>query len=149
MQHVSFPAKRGRYVKLVGLSSVNGAVFAGANELNVWGKRVNPPPVALPKAGMSVVSFDSQETEGEDGAAANAIDDDSSTFWHTEWLAQEAAYPHHIAVDLGASHPLTSISVQGRPGTNLNGRIKDYQVYVSSDGTSWGSPSSHGMNPGA
>lgn len=144
VQHVTFPAKRGRYVKLVGLSSVNGAVFAGANELNVWGKRVNPPPVPLSKAGMTVVSFDSQETEGEDGAAANAIDDDSSTFWHTEWLAQEAPYPHHLAVDLGASHTLTSISVQGRPGTNLNGRIKDFQVYISSDGSSWGSPAASG-----
>ncbi|GAA6526996.1 endo-alpha-N-acetylgalactosaminidase family protein [Intrasporangium sp. DVR] len=143
VQHLEFTAKQGRYVKLVGLSSINGAPYGGASELNVWGLRVNEPPTALPKAGMSIHSFDSQELEGENGAATNAIDEDPSTIWHTEWYAQVTGYPHHIAVDLGASHDLTAISVQGRP-TGSNGRIKDYEVYVSSDGTSWGQPVAKG-----
>lgn len=144
VQHLEFAAKRGRYVKLVGLSSINGAVFGGASELNVWGARVNEAPTALPKAGMTIHSFDSQELEGEDGRASNAIDDDPSTIWHTEWLAQVTDYPHHIAVDLGASHELTAVSVQGRP-TGSNGRIKDYEVYVSTDGTAWGQPAATGV----
>ncbi|HEY3004558.1 MAG TPA: discoidin domain-containing protein, partial [Kribbellaceae bacterium] len=36
---LTFPAKTGRYVKLLGLSSQNGAVFGGAAELNVFGSR--------------------------------------------------------------------------------------------------------------
>jgi endo-alpha-N-acetylgalactosaminidase len=43
-------------------------------------------------------------------------------------------------VDLGASQTLSAISVQGRPGSATNGRIKDYEVYVSTDGSSWGQP---------
>lgn len=138
VQHLTFPVTRGRYVKLVGLSSINGAVFGGASELNVWGKRVNQPALPIPKQDMTIHSFDSQEIDGEDGAATNALDGDSSTFWHTEWSAKEAAYPHFVAVDLGASHELGSITVQGRP-SGTNGRIKDYEVYVSADGQSWGS----------
>lgn len=138
VQHLTFPVKRGRYVKLVGLSSINGAVFGGASELNVWGKRVNQPALPLPKQDMKIHSFDSQEVEGEDGAAANVLDGDVSTIWHSEWSAKEAAYPHFVAVDLGASRELGSITVQGRP-SGTNGRIKDYEVYVSADGEAWGS----------
>ncbi|WP_148232347.1 endo-alpha-N-acetylgalactosaminidase family protein [Janibacter sp. HTCC2649] len=144
VQHLDFTAKPGRYVKLVGLSSINGAVFGGAGEINVWGKRVNEPPVALSKAPMSIQSVDSQETEGEDGAATNVLDDNPGTFWHTEWLNAETPYPHHIAVDLGASHTLSGISVQGRQDGNVNGPIKDYEVYVSADGTNWGTPVAQG-----
>ncbi len=144
VQHLDFPAKRGRFVKLVGLSSINGAVFAGAGELNVWGTRANAAPVPLPKDAMKVTDVDSQETEGEDGKASNVIDGETSTYWHTEWLNEEAPYPHHVTVDLGASTELTGISIQGRPGAEPNGRIKDYEVYVSADGTTWGAPVAKG-----
>jgi endo-alpha-N-acetylgalactosaminidase len=40
VQRVEFPAKAGRYVKFVGTSSLNGAVFGSAAELNVYGKKV-------------------------------------------------------------------------------------------------------------
>jgi endo-alpha-N-acetylgalactosaminidase len=36
-QRVDFTAKAGRYVKFVGTSSLNGAVFGSAAELNVYG----------------------------------------------------------------------------------------------------------------
>jgi endo-alpha-N-acetylgalactosaminidase len=144
VQHLDFTAKRGRFVKLVGLSSINGAVFAGAGELNVWGTRANAAPVPLPKDDMVVTETDSQETEGEDGKASNVIDGDTSTYWHTEWLDREAPYPHHVTVDLGASTTLSGISIQGRPGSEPNGRIKDYEVYVSADGTTWGTPVAKG-----
>ncbi|GAA1116755.1 endo-alpha-N-acetylgalactosaminidase family protein [Kribbella jejuensis] len=39
VQRVDFPAKPGRYVKFVGTSSLNGAVFGSAAEFNVYGTR--------------------------------------------------------------------------------------------------------------
>lgn len=143
VQHLDLPVTTGRYVKLVGLSSINGAVFAGAGELNVWGRLV-AQPTPLPKAGMSIASVDSEETVGEDGAAANVLDGDASSFWHTEWLDAETPYPHQVTVDLGATHSLVGVLHTGRPGTEQNGRIKGYQVLLSTDGTTWGTPVASG-----
>ncbi|RXZ49002.1 hypothetical protein ESP57_08550 [Agromyces fucosus] len=139
VQHLSFPAANARFVKLVGLNAINGAAFAGANEINVWGTR-EAAPTPLPKDAMSISDVDSEETEGEDGAATNVLDGDAASCWHSEWLNASPAYPHHVAVDLGGSHELRGISIQQRPGTEPNGRIKGYEVYVSADGTDWGSP---------
>lgn len=137
VQHLSFAATDARYVKFVGLSAINGAAFAGANELNVWGTRA-AAPIPLPKDGMTVIDADSEETEGEDGRAANVIDGDPGSCWHSEWLNASPAYPHHVSVDLGGVQELRAISIQQRPGTEPNGRIKGYEVYVSVDGTDWG-----------
>ncbi|HEY1105593.1 MAG TPA: endo-alpha-N-acetylgalactosaminidase family protein, partial [Agromyces sp.] len=139
VQHLALPATSARYVKLVGLNAINGAAFAGAGELNVWGTR-QAAPTPLPKEGMTVADVDSEEIEGEDGAAANAIDGDTATYWHTQWLGGSPAFPHHLTVDLGEANELRGISIQQRPGTEPNGRIKQFEVYVSADGEAWGDP---------
>ena len=54
----------------------------------------------LPPIGWKVVAVDSQETAGADNAAANAIDGDSSTIWHTRWN-EDLKLPHFITVDMG------------------------------------------------
>ncbi|MDF0513561.1 endo-alpha-N-acetylgalactosaminidase family protein [Agromyces sp. H3Y2-19a] len=143
VQHLSFAATDARYVKLVGLNAINGAAFAGANELNVWGTRA-AAPTPLPKDAMTVVDADSEETEGEDGHATNVIDGDPASCWHSEWLNASPAYPHHVSIDLGGAQELRGISIQQRPGTEPNGRIKGYEVYVSADGEDWGDPVASG-----
>ena len=50
--------------------------------------------------GWKVVSVDSQETAGADNSAANAIDGNASTFWHTRWN-DDLALPHHLTIDMG------------------------------------------------
>ncbi|MHA7248273.1 hypothetical protein [Arthrobacter tecti] len=40
MQPVEFAAKQGKFIKLVGVSSVGTSVHGGADELNVWGTPV-------------------------------------------------------------------------------------------------------------
>lgn len=143
VQHLSFAPVDARFVKLVGLSSINGAAFAGANELNVWGVR-EAAPIPLPKDAMTVVDVDSEETVGENGAAANLIDGSVSTIWHTQWLGGSPAFPHHVTVDLASSTGLRGISIQQRSGTEPNGRVKEYEVYVSDDGETWGAPAASG-----
>ena len=50
----------------------------------------------LPPTGWKVAAVDSQETAGEDNAAARAIDGNTSTFWHTalEQRSDAAAFHH-------------------------------------------------------
>src|SRR6478736_4380712 len=90
-------------------------------------------------AGWSLVSADSEETTAEDGQAANAFDDSTSTFWHTEYQNNKPAPPHEIVIDLGGNYSLTGMRYTPRQDDNQNGMVKDYEFYVSADKTNWGS----------
>jgi hypothetical protein len=106
-------------------------------------------------AGWSVPYVDSQELVGEDGAVENAFDGDPATYWHSRWLGtgpggspvfDPEPLPHELAIDLGGFYELEYLRYLPRQG-NSNGRIKNYEIYVSLDGTSWGSPVASGVFP--
>jgi len=86
--------------------------------------------------GWKVVSVDSQETTGADNSAANAIDNNSSTFWHTRW-ADDLALPHHLTVDMGATHRIAGFTYLPRQDGNPNGTVENYRFETSTDGVSW------------
>ncbi len=94
---------------------------------------------SLSKNNWSLQYFDSEELVGEDGAAINAIDDDVNTFWHTEWFNTDEPLPHEIQIDLGANYNIGGFQYLPRQ-TGVNGRIGDYEFYLSTDGVFWGSP---------
>ncbi|NEO32815.1 MAG: PKD domain-containing protein [Symploca sp. SIO3C6] len=85
----------------------------------------------------SAATADSQETVGENGRASNAIDGDLSTFWHTQWYNQTDPLPHHIDLDLGSPLTISGLTYLPRQDGSENGHIKDYEIYVSNDGTNW------------
>jgi len=90
----------------------------------------------LPPTGWKVVSVDSEETTGGDNGAANAIDGKSSTFWHTRWN-DDLALPHHLTVDMGASHHIAGFTYLPRQDDILNGTPERYQFETSVDGVNW------------
>jgi alpha-L-fucosidase len=94
------------------------------------------PFVGLPPTGWKVVGVDSQETAGADNAAANAIDGNSSTFWHTRWT-DNMALPHYITVDMGASHRIAGFTYLPRQDGNPNGTVESYRFETSTDGANW------------
>ncbi|MEV7521327.1 TIM-barrel domain-containing protein [Streptomyces sp. NPDC091371] len=95
----------------------------------------------LDKASWSLVSADSQETSAENGAAANAFDGSTSSIWHTAWSsAQPAPLPHEIQIDLGARYAVDSFRYLPRQDGGINGRIGQYEVYVSDSPGTWGTP---------
>ncbi|WP_412538868.1 discoidin domain-containing protein [Longispora sp. K20-0274] len=96
-----------------------------------------PAPGRIP--GLTVRSADSQETSAENGAAANAVDGNPSTIWHTQWSGANPPPPHEIQLDLHATYQVTSVYYLPRQ-TGTNGRIARYEVYVSADGVTWGTP---------
>jgi hypothetical protein len=79
---------------------------------------------------FSITGVDSEETVGEKAGAANAIDGDASTFWHTQWQGAQTPYPHWITIDLGAQYDVTGFAYTQRGGQS-NARMKDFEVYVS------------------
>src|ERR1035437_4503206 len=86
--------------------------------------------------GWKVVSVDSQETAGADNSAANAIDNNSSTFWHTRWSSDQAL-PHHITIDMGNSHRIGGFTYLPRQDGNPNGTVEKYRFETSADGVTW------------
>ncbi|MEI8408250.1 MULTISPECIES: family 20 glycosylhydrolase [unclassified Kribbella] len=105
------------------------------------GVRLSCVPAA--SSPVAVTYVDSEETAGEDGRAVNAIDGNPATFWHTEWSASQPPPPHEIQLDLGATKSVCAVTYQTRLNAT-NGRIADYEIYLSTDGTNWGEPVAKG-----
>jgi uncharacterized repeat protein (TIGR03806 family) len=100
----------------------------------------------IPRDRWLLSGVDSEEQDSEEnGAAANAFDGDPLTFWHTEWFASVTAYPHWIEIDLGAEYDVDGFRYLPRQDQSENGRIADYEFYVSADGVNWGEPVSSGV----
>ena len=81
---------------------------------------------------------------------ANAIDNNPSTIWHTDWQGDSIpGYPHWIALDLKQSCALRGLAVLPRQDM-ANGRVAEYAVYVSDTEEDWGRPVARGrLAPGA
>lgn len=92
--------------------------------------------VGLSPIGWKVVAVDSQETNQGDNAAANAIDGNSSTYWHTRWNS-DMTLPHYITVDMGVSHRIAGFTYLPRQDGNPNGTIESYRFETSTDGANW------------
>ncbi|AHH95510.1 endo-alpha-N-acetylgalactosaminidase family protein [Kutzneria albida] len=104
---------------------------------------LGPAPTRIPQSQLKVSAVDSQETAAENGSAANVLDGDPATIWHTAWSQSTAQPPHEIQLDLGGSRTVSCLYYLPRQ-TQSNGRIANYEVYTSADGVNWGSPAATG-----
>ena len=100
----------------------------------------------IPQNQLSVASVDSEQNAKYRGA--NSIDGNTKTMWHTTWKPIAAPFPHQITLQLSSSYTVTGLRYLPRQDGNLNGTITSYAVYVSSDGTTWGTPVARGTWPG-
>lgn len=133
LKTASFTAQTARYVKLVALSEVHASdiTYTTAAEIGVTNNSV-----AIPNTQMAVVSADSQEFQGNAGAAQHVLDGDPATFWHTAWFTSSVPLPHTIILDLGQTYTqVNSLTYLPRPA-DINGAIADYAVYLSTTLTS-------------
>ncbi len=100
------------------------------------------PIASQPKRlAMKVVSASSFE-RGE-GEPANAVDGDPGTFWHTRWSGPEPKHPHWLILDLSKPTKLAALNYTARQDSE-NGRVRDYEIYLSDDGQIWGDPVAKG-----
>ncbi|HUD32451.1 MAG TPA: discoidin domain-containing protein, partial [Variovorax sp.] len=130
---------RGRYVRFEALSEVRGGPWASMAEFYLLDKSGQP----LARTGWKVKSVDGQETAAEDGKAANVLDGNAATMWHTPWSSNATAYPHWIVIDTGATRDFQGFRYQPRGGGD-NGTVDGYRLYVSTYGVAWGQPVAQG-----
>lgn len=93
-------------------------------------------PSQIPKIGWKILFADSQEA----GSAPLAIDGNSATVWHTQFSRKQPLPPHEIQLDLGQQYDLSGFTYLPSQDLNTNGRVKEYEIYVSKDGINWGAP---------
>jgi len=89
------------------------------------------------KSAWKLVSVDSDHSGNE---ARLAFDGNTSTFWHTEYWGSEPSCPHTIVVNMVKTYQVTAFTYTARTDGNQNGMVKEYEVYLSLDGKTWGSP---------
>ena len=94
---------------------------------------------------LNPVNFTVTEVDSEDPnhPGSHAIDGSHATFWRTNGASP---FPHQIILDLGAVHAVTQVNVLPRQD-NSNGKLGDFEIYLSMDGNSWGSVQAKGSIP--
>lgn len=86
---------------------------------------------------LQVVFASSQEPGS--GNAAHFVDGDPSTIWHSAYGVTVTKYPHWVDFDAAESKTMKGFVYQPRTSGG-NGCVKDYAIYVSQDGKTWGEP---------
>ncbi len=116
--------------------------FDPLNIVALRGDAASPSGAAAPASGkkitLKVVKVDSEETAGEDGKGANAVDGDTNTIWHTQWQDATPPLPHEIIIELNPPSRIKGFTYLPRQDSENHGDIKDYEFYVSNDGKDFG-----------
>ncbi len=72
------------------------------------------------------------------------LDDDPNTFWSSEWNGEwRASHKHFVTIELGKEQVLSGLIYTPRQDSE-NGRVADYEIYLSNNGEEWGEPVAKG-----
>ena len=93
---------------------------------------------------LKVVKVDSEETAGENGKGANAVDGDPATFWHTQWQDASPEPPHEIVIEMSQSAAIVGFTYLPRQDDSDHGNIANYEFYTCTDGVNFGEPVAKG-----
>lgn len=87
--------------------------------------------------GWKLTNFSDEETsgEGENGRAAQAIDGNNSTYWHSQWKPSKASFPHYLIMDAGVETTIDGISLYQERESKY--RAKGFRLLTSEDGKTW------------
>lgn len=86
------------------------------------------------RTNWKVIDYSSQQTGNE---ASMAIDGNTGSIWHTRWSSPVGIAPHHITVDMGAEQEVSGFLAMARLDNDVNGLIRQFILYVSSDNKDW------------
>jgi hypothetical protein len=68
--------------------------------------------------------------------AANVLDGDPATIWHTPWGAVEPPYPHRLEIDLGEVRTIRGLDLLQRQDQD-RGRVAEVAVFVRAGTAGW------------
>ena len=99
--------------------------------------RVENTRVVSNPATWKVTGFSDQETvgEGDYGRAAMILDGNKTTYYHNQWKASVASYPHYFNID--AAEPVSVSSIELYQSRESSYRAKQMTLQVSEDDSRW------------
>ncbi|WP_171032339.1 discoidin domain-containing protein [Polaribacter aestuariivivens] len=98
----------------------------------------------VPQNNWNVVSVSSEETSSGNFPASNVFDGNENTMWHSRYNAGQDTFPYELVIDLGANYNISGFMYVPRQDNNLNGVLRDFQLFLSGDGQNWGAPVASG-----
>lgn len=126
------------YILPISIMTANGVSISSMRTAYVHIEKDPNPP--LSRSAWTVTSFSSEESVGEgagNGQVKNLLDNNTNTFWHSQWKDDMPGPPHWFVMNMNTSNVLKGIMFLDRQGVGSDGRPKDVKVEVSKDNTSW------------
>jgi beta-galactosidase len=100
--------------------------------------------VNLPKYDRRVVwKLTASSKDNQNGEPEMAIDGQLDTVWNSEWWKNVAKPPHWLTIEFNQKLNVAAVLYTARQD-KPNGRVKDYEVYFSNDGKTWGEAAAKG-----
>ena len=112
----------------------------------VSGSTAQPIMPVIPKPEGSLEVIYASSVEPSEGSPEALTDGDPTTFWHTMYSITMGTYPHWVDLDAGKAITIKGVTYLPRQGSS-NGHIKDYEIFVSTDGKAWGDAVARGTFP--
>ena len=116
----------GRYICLESTSAYVNSPFTSIAELRI----TDAKGVDIPREDYTIVYADSEEFGEENGLASLLMDNQPTTFWHTQYSKEKPGQPHQVVIDLGKNSGISGFRYLPRM-KNSTGRVKGYNLYVS------------------
>ena len=89
--------------------------------------------------------FSTSTDSAEDGEGGDLVfDGDESTFWHSQYTPTDDPLPHSITIDMKEVFNVNGLTYLPRQDGNQNGNIGRHEVYLSLNGSNYGSPVAFG-----
>ncbi|WP_052496529.1 discoidin domain-containing protein [Pedobacter lusitanus] len=85
------------------------------------------------KSNWTISSYSSQETTSENGAAANIIDGDLLSSWHSNYSASSPGYPHYLVINMGSILDVNRFTFWQRNSR----KVKAIEILTSNDALTW------------
>lgn len=129
--------REGGYMLRVNILGTNGYVQTIASYHYSF---INQEPVLDPVIGskqeVSKTGWTIADVDSEEGGypAGNALDNDPSTYWHTQYSGAEPTHPHQLSIDMHASHVLNGLTFRDRQGVWPGIRTLTVFVKATADG---------------
>lgn len=112
--------------------TVKAAAFSGGKSGPILESRIG-----LSRADWKIASVSSEQAGHE---AAQAIDGNPATFWHTDW-DKKTAHPHTLVLDTGKAQKFSGFTYLPRQDKAVpDSMVETGEVSVSVDGKTWSRP---------